>query len=91
MAKGLVLSLAILTSGVGALADDSARTLAFQIFTGGFDSDEMRQSIPPPPKDLRKTVVDLGSRVESPPPMAGGSDSWLDRLPSTTPTTRSGN
>ena len=47
----------------GASSGDSTRYLAFQIFTGGFDSTEMRQAIPPPPGDLRKIVADLRERV----------------------------
>ena len=39
------------------------RSLAFQIFTGGFDSKEMGQSFPPPPGDLRETVADLRRRI----------------------------
>ncbi len=51
----------------GAFAQQPAppppRYLAFQIFTGGLDSNEMRMSFPPRPEDLRKTVGDLQKRI----------------------------
>jgi hypothetical protein len=46
-----------------AFADEQTRYLALQIFTGAFDSKELRQAIPPPPGDLRNTVVDLRQRI----------------------------
>jgi hypothetical protein len=46
-----------------AFGGDSTRYLAFQIFTGALDSRELRQSIPPPPEDLRKSVLDLRERI----------------------------
>jgi len=47
----------------GQAAPEATRYLAFQIFTGAFDSAEMRQSLPPPPDSLRKTVEGIRSRV----------------------------
>ena len=46
---------------------DAPQYLAFQILMGGFDSDDMRQSIPPPPEDLQETVEDIRDRVRIPP------------------------
>jgi hypothetical protein len=56
-------SLAVLSFAGSAFAGEPTRYLALQIFTGGFDSKEMRQSIPPPPGNLRKTVMDLRERI----------------------------
>jgi hypothetical protein len=39
------------------------RYLAFQIFTSGFDSSQLRQALPPPPAELRRTIVDLRDRI----------------------------
>ena len=44
-------------------APSPIRYLAFQIFTGGLDSNEMRLNFPPLPEDLRKTVGDLQDRI----------------------------
>jgi hypothetical protein len=46
-------------------ANVPVRYLAFQIFTGAFDSSQLRQALPPPPADLRRTVVDLRDRIGS--------------------------
>jgi hypothetical protein len=54
---------ALLSVAGNAFAGESTRYLAFQIFTGAFDSREMGQSIPPPPEDLRKTINDLRGRI----------------------------
>jgi hypothetical protein len=54
---------------IGALyvqAQEPTRYLAFQIFTGSFDSDQMREAIPPPAEDLRKIVLDLRERIQVP-------------------------
>jgi hypothetical protein len=50
-------------SAAAAAKPEATRYLAFQIFMGGFDSDEMRQSIPPPPEDLAETVEDLRDHI----------------------------
>jgi len=49
----------------GALAKDdvSVRYLAIQLFTGSFDSDQLRQSFPPSGVDVRKSVVDIRDRI----------------------------
>jgi len=47
----------------GQAAAETTRYLAFQIFTGAFDSAEMRQSLPPPPDSLLKTVQEMRGRV----------------------------
>lgn len=51
----LFVSVALLVGAGGAAAEKSAplspRYLAFQIFTGGFESDEMRANFPPSPED----------------------------------------
>ena len=47
----------------GRTAPETTRYLAFQIFTGVFDSAEMRQSLPQSPDSLLKTVGDIRSRV----------------------------
>jgi hypothetical protein len=39
------------------------RYLAFQLFTSGVESAELRLSFPPPPADLRKTVAGLRDRI----------------------------
>ena len=60
-------ALLLLLSCGGALAGQAApettRYLAFQIFTGGFDSAEMRQSLPQSPDSLLTTVRDIRTRV----------------------------
>ena len=43
----------------GQATPETTRYLAFQIFTGGFDSAEMRQSLPQSPDSLQKTVEDM--------------------------------
>jgi len=48
------------------VAPESTRYLAFQIFTGGFDSAEMRQSLPQSPDSLLKTVEDIRASVYVP-------------------------
>ena len=47
----------------GQATPETTRYLAFQIFTGGFDSAEMRQSLPQSPDSLQKTVEDIRDRV----------------------------
>ena len=51
--------------GGGAQARDDVpvRYLALQLFTGSFDSDQLRQSFPPSGVDLRKTVLGLRDRI----------------------------
>ncbi len=62
--KLCIICLLVILSFVGsAFAADSTRYLAFQIFTGALDSNELRQSIPPPPGNLRETVIDLRQRI----------------------------
>jgi hypothetical protein len=56
------LFLALFFAG-GAAASDSPRYLAFQIFTGAWDSNENRLSRPPPPRNLRNAIVDLRERI----------------------------
>ena len=56
-------TLVIVSFASCASAGDSTRYLAFQVFTGGLDSNEMRQGFPPPPENLRKTVLDLRERI----------------------------
>ena len=51
------------TALAGQAPPEATRYLAFQIFTGAFDSAEMRQSLPPPPDSLRKTVEGIRGRV----------------------------
>jgi hypothetical protein len=64
LGKALLLVLPLCGVAVaGQPAPESTRYLAFQIFTGGFDSAEMRQSLPPPPDNLLKTVEDIRGRV----------------------------
>jgi hypothetical protein len=48
-----------------ALAQDNVtvRYLAIQLFTGSFDSDQLRQSFPPSGVDVRKSVLDIRDRV----------------------------
>jgi len=46
-------------------ANVPVRYLAFQIFTGGLDSSQLRRALPPPPADLRRMVVDLRDRIGS--------------------------
>ncbi len=55
---GLIL-LIILSLMGSALAGDSTRYLAFQIFTGSYDSAQLRRALPPPPEDLRQAVTGL--------------------------------
>jgi len=50
----------------GQAAPEATRYLAFQIFTGGLDSAEMRQSLPQSPDSLLKTVEDIRGRVYVP-------------------------
>ena len=64
----LLLLSAALLAGSGDVSAEKpvhspTRYLAFQIFTGGFESDEMRVNFPPSPEDLRKTVNDLRDRI----------------------------
>ncbi|HJT79482.1 MAG TPA: hypothetical protein VJ739_19960, partial [Gemmataceae bacterium] len=66
MTKCLLGLLAALFVAGGATAGDSTRYLAFQIFTGSFDSRPMRQAFPPPPEDLRHTVRELRERIGAP-------------------------
>ena len=70
----LLISSALLAGASAGFAQAPApspiRYLAFQLFTSGADSEELRLSFPPPPKDLRKTVGDLRDRIG-----AIGSDS----------------
>ncbi|MGA3238064.1 MAG: hypothetical protein ABSG03_17370 [Bryobacteraceae bacterium] len=47
-------------------AQETTRYLAFQIFTGGIDSAELRQSLPQSPDSLLKTVEDIRGRVYVP-------------------------
>lgn len=49
----------------GALAQDDAtvRYLAIQLFTGSFDSDQLRQSFPPSGVDVRRSVLDIRDRI----------------------------
>ena len=44
-------------------APETIRYLAFQIFTGGLESAELRESLPPPPDNLLKTVEGIRDRV----------------------------
>jgi len=57
-----LLFLALFFAG-GAAASDSPRYLAFQIFTGAWDSNEKRLSPPPPSRNLRNAIVDLRERI----------------------------
>lgn len=50
-------------------APQTTRYLAFQIFTGGSDSAEMRQSLPAPPDSLLKTVEEIRGRYYVPAAM----------------------
>ncbi|HMI59152.1 MAG TPA: hypothetical protein VK511_13945 [Gemmatimonadaceae bacterium] len=52
-----------LGSGATSSADEPVRYLAFQIFTGSFDSDRLRASFPPASEDRRKIIVDLRDRI----------------------------
>ena len=63
MRKCIAPLLLLLTIASSAFAGDSTRYLAFQIFTGALDSNETRQSFPPPPENLRQTVLDLRERI----------------------------
>jgi hypothetical protein len=62
----LLAFVAALALAGGACAGESTRYLALQIFTGSFDSREMRQAFPPPPENLRQTVLELRDRVGVP-------------------------
>lgn len=63
----LSIAVALIAWSNGLLANEVApvRYLAFQIFTGGFDSDEMRQSFPPSSENYLKTVADLHDRIST--------------------------
>jgi hypothetical protein len=56
------LFLALFFAG-SAAASDPPRYLAFQIFTGAWDSNEKRLSRPPPSTNLRNAIVDLRQRI----------------------------
>ena len=77
-----VILLIILSLTGSALADNSTRYLAFQIFTGSLDSEQLRRALPPPPKDLRQTIMGLRDQIG----VTGkndrrlGVDSWTPRL-----------
>ena len=53
------------TAWAAPVSPDRTRYLAFQIFTGGFDSAELRQSLPPP-ASLSEAVDDIRARVYVP-------------------------
>lgn len=59
-AVGLLIALG---SGSTATAKDPVRYLAFQIFTGSFDSDRLQESFPPALADRRKIIADLRDRI----------------------------
>jgi hypothetical protein len=59
----IIYLLVVLSLAGSALAGDSTRYLAFQIFTGALDSNEIRRGFPPPPENLRQTVLDLRERI----------------------------
>src|SRR5579871_4473310 len=59
---GLILVLLLSLMG-SALAGDSIRYLAFQIFTGTYDSAQLRRALPPPPADLRQAVTELRDQI----------------------------
>jgi hypothetical protein len=74
----VLIALAILCPPLPAVAKPEAtQYLAFQIFTGGLDSDEMRQSIPPPPEDLLETVEDIRDHIS----VAGPSTRRIGFIP----------
>jgi hypothetical protein len=58
----------LLLSGPARAEKPAVQYLAFQIFTGAFDSADMRQSLPPAPENLQKTVQDMRDRVRVPGP-----------------------
>jgi hypothetical protein len=53
--------------------DSATRYLAFQIFTGGTASNDLRRAFPPPPQDLRELARDLRGRIG----LTGSGDRWL--------------
>lgn len=65
VSNAILIALAVLCSSAPAFARQEApQYLAFQVFTGGFNSSDMRQSMPPPPEDLLEEVEGIRDRIQ---------------------------